>query len=90
MTTSLRAFAVGYELFQPHRVIGWHAYDRSSASATRSPEKEGTAGGEDEQPQLHEVAWSPLRPLPGPPASTAMPARSQIDGFPVAKPNRAG
>ncbi|MCA1692430.1 MAG: hypothetical protein LC733_09600 [Actinobacteria bacterium] len=28
--TSLRAFAVGYELFHPHRVIGWHAYDRSS------------------------------------------------------------
>jgi len=28
--TSLRAFAAGYRLFHPHRVVGWHAYDRSS------------------------------------------------------------
>lgn len=28
--TSLRAYAVGYELFHPHRILGWHAYDRSS------------------------------------------------------------
>lgn len=27
--TSVRAFASGYQLFHPHRVIGWHAYDRS-------------------------------------------------------------
>ena len=28
--TSLRAFAAGYRLFHPHRVLGWHAYDRSA------------------------------------------------------------
>jgi hypothetical protein len=28
--TSLRAYAAGYELFHPHRIVGWHAYDRSS------------------------------------------------------------
>ncbi len=28
--TSVRAFAAGYRLFHPHRVIGWHAYDRNS------------------------------------------------------------
>lgn len=28
--TSLRAFAAGYRFFHPHRVIGWHAYDRSA------------------------------------------------------------
>lgn len=28
--TSARAFAAGYRLFHPHRVIGWHAYDRTS------------------------------------------------------------
>ncbi|MFD6893258.1 GlcNAc-transferase family protein [Rhodococcus sp. NPDC060086] len=27
---SVRAFAAGYRLFHPHRVIGWHAYDRTS------------------------------------------------------------
>lgn len=27
--TSVRAFMAGYDLFHPHRVIGWHAYDRS-------------------------------------------------------------
>lgn len=27
---SLRAFAAGYRLFHPHRVLGWHAYDRSA------------------------------------------------------------
>jgi hypothetical protein len=27
---SLQAFAAGYRLFHPHRVIGWHAYDRSA------------------------------------------------------------
>ncbi len=28
--TSLRAFAAGYRFFHPHRLIGWHAYDRSA------------------------------------------------------------
>jgi hypothetical protein len=28
--TSVRAFAAGYRLFHPHRVIGWHDYDRHS------------------------------------------------------------
>lgn len=28
--TSVRAFAAGYRLFHPHRVVGWHAYDRRS------------------------------------------------------------
>lgn len=27
--TSVRSFAAGYRLFHPHRVLGWHAYDRS-------------------------------------------------------------
>lgn len=27
--TSVRAFAAGYQLFHPHRIVGWHAYDRS-------------------------------------------------------------
>ena len=26
---SVRAFAAGYEMFHPHRIVGWHAYDRS-------------------------------------------------------------
>lgn len=28
--TSLRAFEQGYRFFHPHRVLGWHAYDRAS------------------------------------------------------------
>jgi len=28
--TSVRAFAAGYRLFHPHRLIGWHDYDRNS------------------------------------------------------------
>jgi len=28
--TSLRAFEQGYRFFHPHRVLGWHAYDRTS------------------------------------------------------------
>lgn len=28
--TSVRAFTAGYRLFHPHRVIGWHAYNRDS------------------------------------------------------------
>lgn len=31
--TSLLAYAAGYRFFHPHRVLGWHAYDRS----TRQP-----------------------------------------------------
>jgi hypothetical protein len=27
--TSVRVFAAGYRLFHPHRVLGWHAYDRA-------------------------------------------------------------
>ncbi len=33
VVTSLRAFTAGYDLFHPHRVVGWHAYDRR----TRTP-----------------------------------------------------
>lgn len=28
--TSVQAYAAGYRLFHPHRVIGWHAYSRDS------------------------------------------------------------
>lgn len=30
ITTGLRAFCHGYDFFHPHRVLAWHAYDRSS------------------------------------------------------------
>ena len=30
ITTGLRAFCHGYNFFHPHRVLAWHAYDRSS------------------------------------------------------------
>jgi hypothetical protein len=29
ITTGLRAFCHGYDLFHPHRVLAWHAYDRA-------------------------------------------------------------
>jgi hypothetical protein len=31
--TGLRAFMAGYDLYHPHRVVGWHCYDRSSRVA---------------------------------------------------------
>ena len=30
ITTGLRAYCSGYDFFHPHRVIAWHAYDRST------------------------------------------------------------
>jgi hypothetical protein len=30
VVTSARAFTHGYNFFHPHRIIGWHAYDRAS------------------------------------------------------------
>jgi Glycosyltransferase (GlcNAc) len=30
ITTGLRAFCHGYEFFHPHRVLAWHAYDRTA------------------------------------------------------------
>ncbi|WP_115512500.1 MULTISPECIES: GlcNAc-transferase family protein [Xanthomonas] len=30
ITTGLRAYCHGYDLFHPHRVLAWHAYDRST------------------------------------------------------------
>jgi hypothetical protein len=44
--TSVRAFAAGYRLFHPHRVIGWHAYDRSSR-VTHWADHEGYAERHD-------------------------------------------
>lgn len=29
VATSLRAFASGYDFFHPHRIVGWHCYDRA-------------------------------------------------------------
>ncbi|MCU1263194.1 MAG: hypothetical protein JWO80_6079 [Bryobacterales bacterium] len=31
--TGLRAFTHGYDLYHPHKILGWHLYDRS----TRTP-----------------------------------------------------
>jgi hypothetical protein len=31
--TSLRAFTSGYDLFHPHRIIGWHCYERTTRVA---------------------------------------------------------
>ena len=28
--TGFRAFTLGYDLYHPHKVLGWHLYDRSS------------------------------------------------------------
>ena len=44
--TSVRAFAAGYRLFHPHRVIGWHAYDRESR-VTHWADHEGYAERHD-------------------------------------------
>lgn len=30
VVTSVRAYTAGYDLFHPHRVLGWHSYDRSA------------------------------------------------------------
>jgi hypothetical protein len=30
MSISLRAFTHGYDMFHPHRILGWHCYDRES------------------------------------------------------------
>lgn len=30
ITTGLRAYSHGYDFFHPHRVVAWHAYDRST------------------------------------------------------------
>lgn len=51
--TSVRAFAKGYRLFHPHKVIGWHAYDRSSR-VTHWADHEGYA-------ERHDCSLSALR-----------------------------
>jgi hypothetical protein len=30
VVTGLRAYMAGYDLFHPHRIVGWHCYDRAS------------------------------------------------------------
>jgi hypothetical protein len=30
LVTGLRAYTHGYDLFHPHRIVGWHCYDRGS------------------------------------------------------------
>jgi hypothetical protein len=40
--TGARAFMAGYRLFHPHRVLGWHAYDRAGR-VTHWSEHPGTA-----------------------------------------------
>lgn len=30
VATSLRAFCAGYDAFHPHRILGWHSYDRTT------------------------------------------------------------
>jgi len=33
VATGLRAYLAGYDLFHPHRVIGWHCFERASRIA---------------------------------------------------------
>jgi hypothetical protein len=33
VATGLRAYLAGYDLFHPHRVVGWHCFDRASRVA---------------------------------------------------------
>jgi hypothetical protein len=62
--TGLRAYTWGYDMFHPHRVLGWHLYDR----ATRVPhwdDHEEWHGSELESfRKMHQVATG-LRRLPG-------------------------
>jgi hypothetical protein len=51
--TSVRAFAAGHRLFHPHKVIGWHAYDRSSR-VTHWADRDGYA-------ERHEQSLAVLR-----------------------------
>jgi hypothetical protein len=44
--TSVRAFAAGYRLFHPHRLIGWHDYKRNSR-VTHWADHEGYAERHD-------------------------------------------
>ena len=30
VATSLRAFCAGYDAYHPHRIVGWHSYDRTT------------------------------------------------------------
>jgi hypothetical protein len=56
--TSLRAFSAGYEMFHPHRVVGWHAYDRSK----RVPHWADHADWADRHRRSLEVMRSTYRP----------------------------
>ena len=51
--TSLRAFTHGYDMFHPHRILGWHAYSR----ATRVPHWEDHDGA----PQAEELSFALIR-----------------------------
>ena len=53
---SLRAYTMGYELFHPHRILGWHLYDRT---ATRFPHW----NDHPEWRQQNEYSYSRLKDL---------------------------
>lgn len=54
---ALRAYTHGYDLFQPHRVIGWHLWDRSTRGAHWHDHADWTA--------RHAISLSRLRALYG-------------------------
>jgi len=55
VSMSLRAYTLGYDVFHPHRVIGWHCYDRSTRVTHWTDHHEWR--------QLHEQSMSRLRRL---------------------------
>jgi hypothetical protein len=55
MVTGLRAFSWGYDMFHPHRVIGWHNYDRSH----RRPHWDDHSGWHSQ----HQASLSKIRQL---------------------------
>jgi hypothetical protein len=61
--TSVRAFAAGYRLFHPHRVIGWHVYDRSRR-VTHWADHEGYAERHDRSLTMLRRSFKGQRDMP--------------------------
>jgi hypothetical protein len=60
--TGMRAYTAGYDLYHPHRVVGWHSYDRAS----RAPHWGGPAEWERRQRASLAVLRGWYRPATGP------------------------
>ena len=87
---ALRAFTHGYDLFHPHRVLGWHAYDRATRVTHWADHPEWRQQNEASCERLRALYSGGLEGRHGLGAERSVSDYERLIGTPLIEPPRSG